>query len=740
MAKSYFPKRTGAAPVGVAVLLATTCLAAHPAFAADTAAGANATSLSEIVVTAEKRSENIQKVPMSIQAIDTKKLDQLNVTNFADYVKFVPSIQYETFGPSVTTIYMRGVADGGDGNHSGPLPSVGTYLDELPITTIGGTIDVHVYDMARVEVLPGPQGTLYGASSESGTLRLITNKPDTSHLYGSLDVEGNYVDHGSFGEIVEGFINVPVTDHIAVRLVAFDEHDSGFIDNVFGERAFVEGEGGQVDGIINNANSVKNNFNPVDTYGGRLAVKFDLGDNWTIMPQVIAQDMRADGIFGYNPAVGDLQVQRFQPDSDHDRWVQAGLTINGKIGKYDLTYAGGYFNRKINSNADYTDYSVAYDQASGYGSYWTDAAGDPLSNPAQAIVGRDRFEKGSNELRIASPATDRFRFIVGLFQERQTHWIIQDYLVQGLGPQISVTGWPQTWWLTDQDRVDSDKAAFGEVSFDITPKLTITGGLRYYGYNNSLYGFYGFNDTDFSSTGEPGCANFPGQKFRNAPCVNLNKDVSATGETHKVNLTYRMDDDKLVYFTYSTGYRPGGINRSNAVLPNGSIIGPYNADSLTNFEVGWKSSWLDHSLVWNGALYWEDWKNFQFAYLGPNSLTIVQNAPSARILGVESNLEWRATEHLTLSAAGSYNDATLTADFCTDSNGQVVSPCGGNPVLAPKGQQLPYTPKFNGNVTARYTFPLMGWNAHAQAALVYQSSRLPAVFTADLQNLGTMPG
>ncbi|HEV7158698.1 MAG TPA: TonB-dependent receptor [Caulobacteraceae bacterium] len=741
MKTALMSRFVGVAPAGVAMLLASTCLTAGPARAAEASTDTvGPTAVGEVIVTATKRAENIQKVPMSITAIDARRLSELNVTNFQDYVKFVPTIQYETFAPSVTTIYMRGVADGGNGNHSGPLPSVGAYLDELPITTIGGTIDVHVYDLARVEVLPGPQGTLYGASSESGTLRLITNTPDTSHLYGALNAEGNWVDHGSEGYVVEGFVNVPVTDHIAVRLVAFDERDAGFIDNVLGERAFVEvshGVPGPVDGIINNAGRVKSNFNPVETYGGRLAVKFDLGDNWTITPQVIAQDMRADGIFGFNPAIGDLKVNRFQPDSDHDRWVQAGLTINGKIGKYDLTYAGGYFKRWINSNSDYTDYSVAYDQASGYGSYWTDANGVPLSNPAQFIVGRDRFEKGSNELRLASPATDRFRFLVGLFQERQTHWIIQDYLIQGLGPQISVPGWPHTWWLTDQDRVDSDRAVFGEVSFDVTPRLTITAGARYYGFTNSLYGFFGFNDPAFSSTGTSHC--IAGLQFRDAPCVDLNGVLKGTGETHKVNATYHLDDTKLVYFTYSTGYRPGGFNRN-------SQFGAYNTDNLSNYEIGWKTSWFDRSLVWNGAAYYEDWSNFQFAYLGTNSLTVVVNAPSARILGVESNVEWRATEHLTLAAAMAYNDAVLAQDFCTDAHGTVAA-CEGNFLRAPKGQQLPYTPKFNGNFTARYTFPFMGWNAHAQVAVAYQSSRLPAVFSvasdafaSDVANLGKMPG
>ena len=723
----------GVGPVGVAALLATTCLTVSPSQAAAAAAANSATAVGEIIVTAEKRAENIQKVPMSITAIDTKKLSQLNVTNFQDYVKFIPSIQFMSFAPSSTTVYMRGVSDGGNANHSGPQPSTGAYLDELPITTINGTLDIHVYDMARVEVLPGPQGTLYGASSESGTLKLVTNQPSTAGFSGAIDVEGNLVDHGTPGWVVEGFVNIPVTNRLAVRLVAFDERDGGYVDNVLGQRAFVIGEGGEVTSIINNADQIAKHINRVDTWGGRFAAKFDVNDNWSITPQVVYQNMTADGFYGYNPVVGDLKVQRFQPDKDHDYWYQAGLTIKGKIGRFDLTYAGGYMHRWINSESDYTDYSVAYDQASGYGSYWVDAANNLLPHPQQFIIGRDRFEKGSNELRIASPATDRLRGIVGIFQERQSHWIIQDYIIQDLGPQISVTNWPNTWWLTDQDRVDRDRAVFGELSFDITPRLTLTGGVRWYHYDNSLFGFYGFNDTSYSSTGEAKCVNFPGQSFRDAPCVNLNKSNTGSGETHKVNLNWRVTDDKLVYFTYSTGYRPGGANR-NGDLP------PYAADYLSNYEIGWKTSWLDHSLVWNAALYDEEWNQFQFSFLGQFSLTEVKNAPSARIRGFETNAEWRANENLTLSAAGSYNDAKLTQDFCTDADGLPVTPCGDNPVLAPKGTRLPYVPKFNGNLTARYTFPLMGWNAHAQASVLYQSERTAAVLTDDIHNLGNMPG
>jgi iron complex outermembrane receptor protein len=724
-----------------AALMASTMLASvGAAHAADIAAtsAASGTTLGEVIVTASKREENLQKVSMSIQAIDSKLISEYNITNFSDYSKLIPSLQVNTAGPNEAIIYMRGVADGGDGNHSGPQPSVGSYLDELPITTIGGTLDVHIYDVARIEALAGPQGTLYGASSESGTLRIITNKPSTSGFSGALDVEGNYVAHGSEGYIVQGFVNVPVSDRLAVRLVAFDEHDAGYIDNVPGKRAFVEGAGGVVDSIINNAPYVKDNFNSVDTFGGRLAAKFDINDKWSIEPSVIAQDARIRGVFGYNPEEGYLNVNRFQPDSSHDRWYQAGMTINGKIGRYDLTYAGGYFARSIDSLSDYTDYSVAYDQYYGSGAYWQDKSGSPLASPQQEIVGRDRFSKGSNELRIASPATDRFRFIAGLFQERQTHWIIQDYQIQGFGPQISVPGWPNTIWLTDQDRVDSDRAAFGEASFDITPKLTITAGVRWYHYDNSLFGFYGFGAGYNALTGYgsgEGVDNsncIAGESFRNAPCVNLQKTSIGNGETHKVNLTYHIDESKLVYFTYSTGYRPGGANRSGKFTP-------YSADFLDNYEVGWKTSWLDHSLTFNGALYDEEWSDFQFAFLGPNSLTIIENAPSARILGVESSVQWRPTSQLTLSAAGNYNDAKLTADFCTN-NGVVVSPCGANPVLAPSGEALPYTPKYNGNVTARYTFPLGGWDGHAQASVIYQSSRSPAIFSDDIDSLGKMPG
>src|SRR3954451_1213520 len=196
----------------------------------------------EIIITATKREENLQNVPMSVQAIGTRRLDQLNISNFEDYTKQLPSVSFLTTQPGVTTVYMRGVSAAGgtnaEGNHSGPLPQVGTYLDEQPVTTIGGTLDIHIYDIARIESLSGPQGTLYGASSEAGTIRIITNKPELGRTYGRVDGELNGVDHGAMGGKAEGMINLPIANSIAFRASAFYERDAGFIDNIPGSRTY----------------------------------------------------------------------------------------------------------------------------------------------------------------------------------------------------------------------------------------------------------------------------------------------------------------------------------------------------------------------------------------------------------------------------------------------------------------------------------------------------------------------
>src|SRR4051812_34512919 len=251
----------------------------------------------EIIITATKREENLQNVPISVQAIGTRRLDQLNISNFEQFTKQLPSVTFLTTQPGATTVYMRGVSAAGsaaEGNHSGPVPQVGFYVDEQPVTTIGGTLDVHIYDIARIESLAGPQGTLYGASSEAGTIRIITNKPELGVTTGRVDGELNTVDHGGQGGKLEGMINLPISSRIAFRASAFYQHDAGYIDNVPAQFTFCRdaikipdpkhpGKLKIVGCVRNgfhedNAAFVKDNFNVNNTYGGRAALKIDLDD------------------------------------------------------------------------------------------------------------------------------------------------------------------------------------------------------------------------------------------------------------------------------------------------------------------------------------------------------------------------------------------------------------------------------------------------------------------------------
>src|SRR5882672_10242146 len=227
---SRMPVLLRRAPIAAAIMVAVPRL-----YAADTA---DTGGLAEVVVTAQKRAETLRDVPLSITAIGTEKLEQLRIENFDDYVKFLPSVAYQSLGPGFARVFMRGVASGENANHSGPLPSVGQYLDEQPITTIQGALDIHIYDIARVEVLAGPQGTLYGASSQSGTIRIITNKPDPSGFKAGYDLTYNTHDPGDPGYIGEGFVNIPVGDAAAVRLVGWYEKDGGYISNVAGTRTY----------------------------------------------------------------------------------------------------------------------------------------------------------------------------------------------------------------------------------------------------------------------------------------------------------------------------------------------------------------------------------------------------------------------------------------------------------------------------------------------------------------------
>ncbi len=743
----YFSNVPNWKRVGFGLLVSTAWCA--PALAQDAAAPATAPAAAQptappvdedvIVVTATKRSENLQDVPIAITALTTKTLEDTQVDSFDDYAKAIPSLSYKSSGPGSSNVYFRGVASGDNANHSGSLPSVGTYLDEQPITTITGALDLHIFDIARVEALAGPQGTLYGASSQAGTVRIITNKPDVSGLYGAVNLELNSVAHGDIGYTGEGFVNLPITTNVAARVVGWYRKDAGYIDNIRGVLnypEFVLGEDGPqpTGNIIQRDNDAvaEDNYNDATTYGARAALKIDLNENWTITPQLMAQHQVSNGSFAEESGLGNLQTMQFSKEKFVDKWIQAALTVEGKIGNFDVTYAGSFMKRQIDGQFDYSDYSYFYDALAGYGAYWYDNAGNPI-DPTQYVVSDDSFKKMSHELRITSPSDKRIRLVAGLFYQRQEHNIEQHYIIDDIADFLEVDGQVDNIWLTKQIRVDRDYAAFGELAFDIVPKLTLTAGGRLYKFDNTLVGWFGFNNfTDdgngYSSNPDYLC-DAPA-KVSGSPCTNVDKRTKDNGFVHRINLTWKPNDDLLFYATWSRGFRPGGINRRGS-LP------PYAPDFLVNYEAGAKFS-FGRGSHFNAAIYQENWSDIQLSFLGANGLTEVRNAGDARIRGIEADLLLRPADGLTWSTGVSFNDARLRQAFCYIEAPDCIG--GGFDLGGDKGTRLPLTARWKANSRLRYEWnPTSNLRAHVQGVVTYEGARTRDIRSAIQDIYGKMP-
>lgn len=694
----------------------------------------------EIVVTAQKRSQALQDVPASIVALTSEKLEALQIRNFADYMAFLPSASYtqgSTGTPGNSAVSFRGIVTDGGLVTSGTLPTVGTYLDEQPITSILGTVDIHVYDIARVEALAGPQGTLYGASSQAGTVRIISNKPDLSGFSGRADVEVNKIAHGDWGGQIEGVVNVPIVrDKAALRVVGWYEHTGGFIDNVEASRTF------RSSGITqNNAALVEDDHNDVDIAGLRAQLGIDLGEDWTITPSITAQRTKWNGSFqSDDDKVGELEVAHYYPEFGKDRWYQVGGTITGRVADFEVTYAGYYMRRNVDTQNDYSDYGYFYDLVAGSGAGVVNNAGE-LIDPSQINTNRFRLKKLSQELRIATPQDGRIRAIAGLFYQRQTQRDQNNYITPGFADRLSIPGRPGQVWLTLQDRIDRDYAAFAQADFDVTDSLTLTGGVRGYKFNNTLVGFYGVNTTYFG-TGVRQCLgraqgggpfNLGPAVVPGSPCTNLGvleadgtvspKRSKGDGFTWRANATYRFSPDHMLFATYSTGFRPGGVNR-------GGTAEPFDADRLYNYEIGTKNSFLDRRLTLNATAFLADWKDVQVTYQPPggSGVVLIANVGKARSKGIEADIGFRTRNGFSINAAASYIDAKLTAPFILF--GQVT---------APEGQRLPLTSKFKGNFTGRYEWAMGDSDMHFQVSGAYIGRRNPVITTADIAKTGVLP-
>ena len=436
---------------------------------------------------------------------------------------------------------------------------------------------------------------------------------------------------------------------------------------------------------------------------------------------------------------GDLQTGKLWDSYSEDEWYQASLTLDGSIGDIDIVYAGAYLNRDNVSEYDYSDYTeylaYYYTQAqyisptypNGYCVYYN-AAGD-CAIGTQYVGGFEQYSRQSHELRLQSSADQRVRWIAGAFFQSQEHNFDLQWIVPDLDPAGTVVLPPTgdrkhggtTAWQTYQVREDQDRALFGELSFDFSDKFTGMVGARYFEYENSLYGFNGFGRhcTGQYINGE--FVEIPAADggVMQYPCFDTRiLDDVAEGDdwAFKVNLEYRLDDDKMLYVTVSEGFRAGGVNRAR--VPG---IPKYAPDFVTNYEFGWKVLLGDGTVRFNGAAYVIDWDNFQFGFLDftVSNLTIVQNVGNSRTKGVEWDLTWAASENNTITFAGSYNNAELETDFWR----RQAEEDAGLPANAPAGTPMPYVPKLQLTGIWRSNFDVGSLPGFFQAAAAYTGER-----------------
>ncbi len=751
-----------------AFVLASLGAGAAPAFAQE-AAAENDRAIADIVVTATRREESANKIPLAIQALGGDALADLNVTNFEKLVEFLPNVRTASRGPGASSIYIRGLSTDTPGAQisgtAGSAPSVALYINDAPGSLVGRNLDLYAVDLERVEVLAGPQGTLFGASAMGGAIRYITNKPNLKDFQAGFNGSYSFTKSGDESTGGHGYINVPIIeDRFAVRLVAYTDRQGGYIDNVaatyqlpFNGNVGIAGRlptgnpllvrralqscagvvnctgsnyNAPIRQSINNDRFVEENYNDAVYAGGRIAATFKVNDDWSIDLMHARQNLDTDGVFDYEPGVGDLQVTQFNENTLRDRFNLSTVTVNGRLGFLDVIYAGSYLKHNAVQKADYASYSniglyVPYYECDAGVYYANPARGNTCYTPNKSYQVRNQTKRNTHELRITTPAESRIRGTAGLFYDKSvlldnTDW---SYLQQAAGFIYTRAPNPVTQpndpnprpvavgFFNDVRRLDKQFAIYGEASFDVIPDaLTVTGGARYY---NTRAGINGASNTSFDgvsrgiynpATGTYTAAAVPPQFYGVSANLNtLYADISPAkynGVLFKGNVTYKFGGGSLIYATYSEGFRPGGFNRrpcrvGTATCPTQADfnrLGQYAPDEVKNYEIGGKFSLLDRTLQLNFAAYQIDWTAIQQTVFDQNisNQTFTTNLTDARIRGVEGDIVWRATSDLTFNAAFSFNDSEIKRLL---QNTQVINPIGS---------PLALSPKFQGNVRLRY--------------------------------------
>jgi outer membrane receptor protein involved in Fe transport len=715
--------------------------ASFAATAADTATTdtteAGTETLAEITVTAQRRTQNMQDVPISMQALTAETLQQLNVATFDDYIKTLPNVTTANNGPGQNEVFMRGLSAGSQASQgsasTGLWPNVAIYLDNQSGQLPNRNLDVYAADLNRIEVLEGPQGTLFGAGAEAGVIRYITNEPKLDVTEGSIKAGYGWTAGGDPNTDVTAVLNVPLIENtMALRAVIYDDRRGGYIDNVpatftrkdtdggssgvgigFAGYPAVGGvcpDGGANNGfcvppgspVLNNANVVANDINPVTYQGMRVEALYKFNDDWDALITQSFQTMEADGVFYQQPNASDgaplqpLEVTMFNNAYDKDRFESTAWTLNGKIGDLKAVYTGGYLVRNVNQVGDYTNYArgvyADYYQCYGPGPGITTSK---CFSPSATWSSTERNTHQQHELRLSTPDDWRLRAIGGAFWEANTLYDQTDWMYKTM-PACTSNGAPGTPGNTgclsntgtfsgttvqnpgvqnsnssfyqDTMRQTKQTAFFASVDFDLIPKvLTATLGTRHFLFENYSAG---------SVMSSFGCyeAGTPVGGCQSADSYNLNAENlrdSESGTKSRGNLTWHITPDVMAYYTFSQGFRPGGFNQNGGSLhalgPDGinqyAIPKSYSSDRLTNNEIGWKTEFFEHRLQWNGAIYQENWNNVQISFFDPGLVGNIfydTNGQNFVIKGIETSLVARVINGLTLQGAASWNTSRQT--------------------------------------------------------------------------------
>ncbi|MDJ0655844.1 MAG: TonB-dependent receptor [Xanthomonadales bacterium] len=689
-------------------------------------------SLEEIIVTATKRELSLQDTPISVTAFSDEQITLQRFTNFNDYVGQIPGLALSERQPGANSVIMRGCAAQGLSFSDSATTSV--YLDEQPITAAGYNPDPRLIDIARVEALAGPQGTLFGDAAQCGTLRIITNKPDTTESSGWIDLTGSSVADGGTGADVSGMVNIPLADNrAAVRLVGFYADEAGWVDNILSPSPGL---------TTNNADRVRDDVNSSTWSGGRASLRFQPNDEWTVDFSGIYQKYELDGFGDASlnqqfyadtsvfPRFNGRQQARFNEDSWEDEWYQFAVTAEGDLSFGNVVVTASYFDRDSAYFTDATAYMQAFQQLGDYfrsfntgdpyydtgGIY--DFGGDPIATNFDAR----QSTNWTIEARYATPAEGKWSGIVGgFYNHREVNELFisnvegmtgtpgfyyinyAGYYLNGIPPKASSNNFFTGTYDTELDQW----AVFGEVTANLTENFSITAGGRYYSIENDytvvnaqLVGLNG---------GIPDCA----IDYCLAPGDLGQSDES--GFVPKVNLTYTASDDRLFYATYSEGFRRGGANsaRPQSVFgpPTSQFSAPagtlneYESDTVKNFEIGAKTDWLDGRLRFNLSLYHMVWEDIQIQAEDPQdgifTLGIV-NFPEAEIDGFEAWLSWLPSDNWTIDATLGYNDGEL-------SRSDTLFPGTDGEVTVPVGTPLPIVPDVKANLNLTYSIPTKLW-------------------------------